>query len=272
MTVAGVKGIAISGNNCTIKQSGFEGPANGVTHHQHFTPVALGGDNNLMEDCWWFGEGRYVINAQGATNCTIRNCIGRHDGTQVDSGQPHATFSHYNCDDMIWENLLSLDYAEPDSAMPDGGCFKMSSNTDGSNQRTKWLGCASAYRSQNTSNNRGIQLDAKTGTTITDIEISDMFVRFADGTAGIFITTNSLYDGNVTVDGLTRYGGTNDGSIAMDGLCDEDAYYLNGVLQTGVNKWAQFKNVEIIRSRMAAYRNAGWAAGTKSLEDYFKAQ
>ena len=255
VTNFGVKLLTCGGTNATIQQCGFEGVPTATAHHEHFWPMGMGGTGHLLEDCWLFGEGRYLINVQGASDCVIRNCIGRHDGTQVDIGEPHATFSHYNNDNIIWENNISLDYNEPDSVQNEGGCFKMSSNSNGSNQDTQWLGNISCFRDPATSNNRGLHFDAKTGTTVANITVTDFYAHFTDANgAGIIYT--GLYTGNMTVTNYTREDGSNDGSATADGLCDIDAYYVDGVKQV-TSKWDTHKNLDVIWARMQAYDDAG---------------
>ena len=275
VAASGVKLLSITGDNATIQQCGFEGPSTATAHHKHFFTVSVGGTGHLIEDNWWFGEGRYLINIQSASGCTIRGNIGRHDGKQIDAGEPHATFSHYNCDDMIWENNLSLDYDEPDSAMTEGGCFKMSSLSSGSNQNTDWFGNISCFRDPNTSNNRGIHFDAKSGTTVSDIVVKDFYVNFTDAT-GMGIVWTSLYNGNATATNYTRNNGASDGQPTADGLCDIDAYYVEGVKQAGT-KWDNYKNWAVIWARMKAYDVAGDGvrgctgnASLPNLENYVK--
>lgn len=263
VTATGVRLLLITGLNATVQQCGFEGVPTATAHHEHFFPVAIGGSGHLFEDNWLFGEGRYLINIQTASGSTIRNNIGRHDGTQIDVGEPHAPFSHYNCDNMIWENNISLDYNEPDSAMSEGGDFKMSSNTNGSNQNVQWLGNISCFRSPNTSNHRGMHFDAKTGTTVADVVVKDFYVHFTDAT-GTGIVWTTLYNGNATASNYTREDGASDGQATADGLCDIDAYYVEGVKQAGT-KWDNYKNWDVIWSRMQAYDDAG--AGRRGVTD-----
>ncbi|MCP4503754.1 MAG: hypothetical protein GY822_27835 [Deltaproteobacteria bacterium] len=66
--------------------------------YKHKTPLFISGDGHLVEDSWFFGEGRYVVQCFIGTSVTLRHNVARWDATTPNEPtEPNAAFSIYNC-------------------------------------------------------------------------------------------------------------------------------------------------------------------------------
>ena len=251
----------------------------------HKIPAFTGGSNNLFEDSFFFGEGRYSFQIFKASFNTIRRCVGRWDSTLPNQQtQPNATFSNYNANNTIWENNISLDYNYPGEIMNFGGDFYAPHNqgewTEG-NHDNQWLGCMVAYHDRTNDgglndNNQAFRADSTNPTNNNCLGniVKDMYIR---DTLHDFVVKPGI---GVTITDFSRYLVTNprdDGVfdagrlVITDGLAaDIDVKYIDGV-KTAETLWP-FVNEAVIRTEMKKVvgGNRGWAAGTQSLEDYVK--
>ena len=99
--------------------------------HKHKIPLKLGGTDHLIEDSWFYGEGRYVVQCFLGSGMTIRRNIVRWDQTIAgEPDEPNAAMSNYACADMIWENNISLDYGVPETPIDHCSDICMSTTVD----------------------------------------------------------------------------------------------------------------------------------------------
>ncbi len=80
--------------------------------HKHKIPLKIGGSGHLIEDSWFFGEGRHITQAFYASDITFRRIVAR-PGLAVNAGQsePRTGNVLYSTDESIVENSIVLDGA-----------------------------------------------------------------------------------------------------------------------------------------------------------------
>jgi hypothetical protein len=73
--------------------------------------VNVGGDHNLVEECWAWGTGRYKFIVYHATNTIVRRCVARHDYHGGNDGWAHqeAGFTNYDSTNSIFQNDIVID-------------------------------------------------------------------------------------------------------------------------------------------------------------------
>jgi len=164
----------ISGRNNTMKNISCSHGGS----YKHAIPLMISGSGHLIEDSWFYGEGRYVVQCYGGNNITIRRNIARWDSTQPhEAYEPNAAFSIYACSDMIIENNISFDYGVPKTAMKFGGDFYMPAHEDAgvTPNNNQFVGNFAINHAKNTRNRRAIRLDPDmpvTGTVIDNFIVS----------------------------------------------------------------------------------------------------
>ncbi len=168
---------SIRGTNNTMRNTTC---SHGGTY-KHVIPLLAAGSGHLIEDSWFFGEGRYVVQCFVGDHITFRRNVARWDSTTPNRpNEPNAAFSIYNCSDITIENNISLDYGEPETPMEYGGDFYSPHNIDvypQLNHDNHWLGNIVVNHSENTQNNRAFRADSSGGTTIPGGVIRDFYMR-----------------------------------------------------------------------------------------------
>lgn len=268
----------VSGNNNHLK---YMSCSHGGSY-KHAIPMKLTGSNNLIEDSWFYGEGRYVVQCmQGLYNVIRRNTI-RWDKTIAgEPGEPNASMSNYSCNFTIWENNISLDYAVPETEMIHCGDICMSTTTaanpedptkqaGGGNIGVQYLGNIVVNHSPGTKNNKGFRADQKGQALSSDLTIKDFFVANAD----YAIVINPAYT-LVTVGNCTNHNAllgdgvyTNQQPIACNGDADISVRYENGVKTASPLFPFDYEN--LIKRDMCdpAERQSDWCGTDKNLTDY----
>lgn len=237
--------------------------------HKHKLPLKIDGSGHLIENSWFFGEGRYVVQCFRGNNITVRGNIMRWDLTIANEpNEPNAAMSNYSCVDMIWENNISLDYGEPVTFMQHCGDICMSTTNDTPNSNVQYLGNIIFNHNPNTGNNKAFRADQKTSTPSSNITIQDIYIRSVD--AGIVV--NPIYE-NITVSNCTLINVNNNSLVGGKAVeCNDDAdiqnKYIDGI-KTGESLWP-WPNEDLIKADMCANgeRQSDWCTTTLSLRDY----
>ena len=237
--------------------------------YKHAVPLQISGSGHLIEDSWFYGEGRYVVQCYSGDNITIRRNVIRWDATVAGApDEPNAAMSNYSCSDMIWENNISLDYAVPDTYMTHCGDICMSTTGEVQNHRVQYLGNMVVNHSPGTGNNRALRADQKRSTPSTDITVKDFYARGAD----FGIIFNPLYEntviGNCTMIDVGSNGSADGDPVVCNNDADVTVRYINGIKTT--EPLFPFMNESLIRRDMCANdeRQSDWCLTNKSLEDY----
>ena len=95
-----------------IKHCGFFGSS----QEDNGAIMALGNGlkDSLIEDVFSYGKGRKAAEAFGCLRVTIRRAVFRYDyweGDNYKPNDPRTTFSGYNTQDSIFENIIAIDHA-----------------------------------------------------------------------------------------------------------------------------------------------------------------
>jgi len=167
----------ISGRNNTMKNISCSHGGS----YKHAIPLMISGSGHLIEDSWFYGEGRYVVQCYGGNNITIRRNVARWDSTKPhEAYEPNATFSIYACSDMIIKNNISFDYGVPETPMKFGGDFYMPAHADVgvTPNNNQFIGNFAINHAENTSNRRAIRLDPDM--PVSGIVIDNFIVSASD--------------------------------------------------------------------------------------------
>lgn len=152
--------------------------------HKHKIPLKVTGNtegigNHLIEDSWFYGEGRYVVQCFKGTGITFRRNVARWDSTAPNMlTEPNAAFSIYNCADTTVENNISLDFGESDVKF--GGDFYSPHNYGEWNQGNKnnhFLGNIVVNHDPENLNNRAFRADSTSSAPNTGLVIKDFYMR-----------------------------------------------------------------------------------------------
>lgn len=240
-------------------------------HHKHKIPLKVTGEGHLIEDSWFYGEGRYVIQCFRGRDITFRRNVARWDSTvSGQKSEPNATFAIYNCSNITVENNISLDYGTPETPMKYGGDFYSPQHRKPwpeGNQNNWWLGNIVVNHSHNSLNNKALRLDP-------DIEsknnfVTDFYVKGADyGIVGNS-RTSTLKIGTCTMINV-KEAGFNNGRhpINCNGPADITHRYESRI-KTGLPLFP-WKNENLIKEDMCATgeRQSLWCRSNLSLTDY----
>ncbi len=164
-------------NNITIKNLGAFGSAN-LTN----TVVIDLGNNlrdSLLEDVWAYGFGRKAMQAFGCMRLTVRRAVLRYDywdGSGYKPNDPRITFSGYNTQDSIFENIVAIDSAPtPPSRSADRAAFVASGNQTpaiiSGSKRNKYLGMLSLNNYGN-----GLEVNGGSGGPNEDLIFKDIII------------------------------------------------------------------------------------------------
>lgn len=117
-------------NNIVIKNTG----AFGSSSLTNCVVWSIGNNaiDILHEDIFSYGIGRKALQAFGSKRVTIRRAVLRYDwwdGSSYKINDPRPTFSGYNTEDSVFENIIVMDSApDPPGASSDKAAFVASGN------------------------------------------------------------------------------------------------------------------------------------------------
>lgn len=227
--------------------------------HKHKINLIVGGSGHLIENSWFYGEGRYNLQCYNGNNITFRNNVVRWDKTIAgEPSEPNAAMSNYSCNDMLWEGNLSLDYGVPDTRMKHCGDFCMSTNANQPNLRVQYIGNIVVNHAKNTDNNFGLRADQKGQLPSSDILIKDFYVNGSNAA----IAVNPLYK-NVTVQNCNTRNVLEDG-----GLGNGNAVTCGNAPVAPPN----YINQALIKENMCAIgeRQSTWCGTNLNLDGYIR--
>ncbi len=253
---------SISGTNNTMKNTTC---SHGGTY-KHVIPLIVAGSGHLIEDSWFYGEGRYVVQCFVGDHIIFRRNVARWDSTTPNEPtEPNAAFSIYNCSDMTVENNISLDYGTPQTPMEYGGDFYSPHNISvypQLNHDNHWLGNMVVNHSTDTRNNRAFRADSSGGSTIPGGVIKDFYMR---DVASDFVI-KPVYRFQIT--DCTRINVNGDVSNISCTGADLTMRYQDRVKTS--EPLFPWPNEARIKTDMCASgeRQSDWCASSKSLSDY----
>ena len=239
--------------------------------HKHKIPIKVSGEGHLIEDSWFYGEGRYVVQCFKGRNITFRRNVARWDLTAPNfKTEPNAAFSIYNCSDITIENNISLDYGTPETPMKFGADFYGPQNRrvwPEGNKNNYWLGNIAINHSIDTLNRRAFRLDPATPTEGSLIK--DFYVR-GNG-VGIVgnRNTNALEVGSCTMESVDRVGSS---KMRQELTCQQPADISTRYVNRQKTKDPLFpwQHEALIKKDMCASgeRQSDWCTTTKTLTEY----
>ncbi len=274
-----VKGLKVhhAGENsdtCSVKGNNNTFTAMSCSHggfHKHKIPMKISGSGNLVQDSWFYGEGRYVVQCFAGTNNTIRRNVARWDSTAPnESSEPNAAFSIYACSEMTIENNISLDYGTPVTAMRYGGDFyePAHSGIGFVPDNNYWLGNIAVNHASDTDNNRAMRFDpdmATSGNVVKDFYVRDVGRGFV-----ISPKMTNLVIGNCTM--INTEVGTTTTTSGVNIDCGAGADISKRYIDRSKTQEALFPwpNQQRIKADMCASgeRQSFWCTTSKSLTDY----
>ncbi len=239
--------------------------------HWNKVPMKTTGSGHLVEDSWFYGEGRYTARCFLGDNITFRRNVARWDKTAAGfPTEPNAAFSIYNCSEMTIENNISLDYGVPETRMRFGGDFYSPQNASvypTGNQDNHYLGNIVINHAPDTDNNRAFRLDASTDTYGNVAR--DFYVR----NSAAFILGNSRIR-QIEIGACTLVNVANNGSVPgnNDIQCNNDAdithRYVSRVKTTDL--LFPWTNEAMIKEHLCASgeRQSDWCLTSKTLTEY----
>lgn len=233
--------------------------------HKHKVPLRVGGTGHLIEDSWFYGEGRYVVQCFIGDHTIFRRNVARWDATTPnEQSEPNATFANYNCSNITWENNISLDYGIPETPMLFGGDFYSPHNLGvypEMNHDNHWFGNMVINHATNTNNNRAFRADNNHSQIIPGGIIKDFYMR--DSSVDFVIKSN--YEFIITAC-------TEINVATQNVICDENAdiqhKYLDGI-KTQQLLWP-WKNEALIKRDFCDIneRQSDWCLTDQSLSEY----
>lgn len=164
-------------NNIIIKNTGAFGSAN-LTNLTAFS-IGNNARDSLFEDVWSYGFGRKAMQVFGSLRITVRRAVLRYDywdGSGYKPNDPRVTFSGYNTQDSVFENIIIMDSAPtPSGRSGDRHAFVASGNETpaivSNSARNKYFGLL-AIDNYGT----GIEINGGTGDPGEDIEFKDIII------------------------------------------------------------------------------------------------
>lgn len=258
----------ISGTNNKLLRTGcFDGGT-----HEHKIPIKVSGSDNLVEDSYGYGEGRYVVQCFVGDRNTFRRVIARWDSTKPnESSEPNAAFANYGCEDSLFENIVSLDYNQPETTMRYGGDFYMPTTLDKGNSGTRWFAIAAVNHWDGAStanllnNNRCMRGDSKTqgSPVFTGIQVRDLYCQ---GSEYALVFTQPEYSA-IEINDCTFVDVINMGNENCTGSpADIEHRYIDGVKTT--QTVFPFPIEARAKSDMCSYRQSDWCNHSGDLYSY----
>lgn len=118
--------------NITIRNTGAFGSITATNN----VVFSIGNNlrDSLFEDIFSYGAGRKALQAFGSKRITVRRAVVRYDfwtGDGYKPNDPRVSFSGYNTQDSIFENMIALDSAPSRGETADRAGFVASGNATG---------------------------------------------------------------------------------------------------------------------------------------------
>ncbi len=243
--------------------------------HKHKIPLKISGSGHLIEDSWFYGKGRYVVQCFKGTNITFRRNVARWDSTNLDTlSEPNATYAIYNCSNMTIENNISLDYARSFQEMRFGADFYSPQNCrvwKQGNNNNHYLGNYVINHALGNLNRKSLRFEADC--TAKDNVVNDFYVRSSD--YGIVISrqeTGLILENCTFIDIVNRNVAGRGENLNKDclGAAEIGAKYINRVkVSVSLFPWS---NEDQIKEDMCNKdeRQSDWCLTDNTLSEYVK--
>jgi len=251
---------------------------------KHKNPLMITGTDHLVEDSWFFGEGRYSVEAFYASRITLRRLVMR-PGLAVNAGssEPRAGAVLYSTDHSLIENSIVLDGASQSVTQYYSGLYVAAHNVDGNvnpPSDNRWLGdfvIDMPDGGDGSYPGHGITIDPDPGVGGANGLIQDLTVRgggdgvrVIGGSTDFVVADCSLsgLSGQAVVISSIPLPTTTVDNCGADGATLPTPKYVDGE-DTGEALFP-FPNEALIRRDLCAAgeRQSDWCLSGKSLSDY----
>jgi hypothetical protein len=241
--------------------------------HKHKKPLTIHGSEHLVENSWFFGKGRYVLECFKCRNVTIRHNVARWDiTTELTPSEPNASFAIYNSSDITIENNISLDYAFSTQDMRFGADFYSPQNCTvwpEGNNNNHYLGNYSINHALGNLNRKGLRLEADC--TSIDNVVKDFYVKDTDYGIVISSRETGLLLENCSFNAIAIAdisGGGANANATCGGSADIGAKYINRIKVS--NDLFPWEFEALIKRDMCATteRQSDWCLSNRSLSEY----
>jgi hypothetical protein len=160
-----------------VQKCGFYGSAQETNR----VVISLGNNllDSLVEDVFAFGRGRKAAQVFGSRNIVMRRAVLRYDYWEGDSykpNDPRTTFSGYNTQDSVFENIIAIDAGEtPAGYYPDRQAFAAAGNSNtapiSGSVRNKYLGLIALNNPGN-----GLDINGGSGSPNENLVFKNIFI------------------------------------------------------------------------------------------------
>jgi len=241
--------------------------------HKHKKPLTIHGEDHLIENSWFFGKGRYVVECFKCRNVTIRHNVARWDiTTDLTPSEPNASFAIYNSSDITIENNISIDYALSTQEMRFGADFYSPQNCSvwpEGNNYNHYLGNYSINHALGNLNRKGLRLEADC--TSIDNVVKDFYVKDSDYGIVISSKETGLILENCTFNAIAITdisGGGANANATCTGSADVGARYINRIKVS--NDLFPWSFEALIKRDMCAAneRQSDWCLTNRTLSEY----
>jgi hypothetical protein len=173
---------ATASHHITLVRMGLECPLTGTEVNDNAcVEIYAGAHDNLLEDCWVWGGGRYTVMlygrdtrgrtaVTGADNNTLRRLVLRVGPNISRGGNPQAALSLYYASNNIVQNVLSLD-SQPNSDSSNSAFYITAHATPPTASGNKYYGIVALNTTGGAPH--GFYLDVDRGGISSNTEIHD---------------------------------------------------------------------------------------------------
>ncbi len=177
-------------HHITLRRMGLECPLTGAAVNDNAcVEIYAGAHDNLLEDCWVWGGGRYTVMlygrdthgrtaVTGADNNTLRRMVLRSGPNVSSGGNPQAALSLYYASNNIVQNVLALD-SQPSSDSSNAAFYITAHATPPTASGNKYYGILALNTTGRSGH--GFYLDVDNGGISSNTEIHDSVFWGNDG-------------------------------------------------------------------------------------------
>ncbi len=241
--------------------------------HKHKKPLTIHGHGHLIEDSWFFGKGRYLLECWKCVDVTIRRNVARWDITTSNTpSEPNAAFAIYNSSDTTIENNISLDYALSAQEMRFGADFYSPQNCavwPEGNNNNYYLGNYSINHAIGNANRKGLRFEADC--TSKDNRVQDFVVNHSDFGIVVSAKETGLVLKNCTFQNIATNqiaGAGKNAEARCEGTAEVGARYVDR--EKVGNDLFPWPNQALIKRDMCreGERQSDWCLSPLNLTDY----
>ena len=240
---------------------------------KHKVPLFMTGTGHLIEDSWFYGKGRYIVQCFIGKDIIIRRNVARWDMTTPNTpSEPNAAFSIYNCANITIENNISIDYGHSEQYMKFGADFYSPQNCKvfpEGNNNNYYLGNYAINHAKGNANRKGLRFEADC--TSKNNVVEDFYVRHSDYGIVTSGKETGLQLNNCTfIDVIKKdvSGSGSNSNVICGGVADLGAKYINRIkVSHDLFPW---KNEDLIKNDFCrrGERQSDWCKTDKTLTEY----